>query len=41
MTVWSELSSFQVIHFGGPDTYWLDSQLGGMREYFKRVMKGN
>ncbi len=32
-----ELSSLQVIHFEGRDTYWLDSQLGGMREYFKRV----
>jgi hypothetical protein len=32
-----ELSTFSVIHFDTPDSYWLDSEVGQMREYFKRV----
>ena len=32
-----ELSTFTVIHFDSPDSYWLNSEVGGMREYFKRV----
>lgn len=32
-----ELSEFDVIHFDGPDSYWLYTQIGGVREYFKRV----
>ncbi|MDB5385192.1 MAG: hypothetical protein JWM11_838 [Planctomycetaceae bacterium] len=32
-----ELSTFTVIHFDSPDSYWLNSEAGGMREYFKRV----
>jgi hypothetical protein len=31
------LSEFAVIHFDGPDSYWLYTQIGGIREYFKRV----
>ena len=31
-----KLSPFHVIHFEGPNTYWLDTQWG-MQEYFKRV----
>ena len=30
-------SKFHVIHFDGPDTYWLDSELGQIREYFRRL----
>ncbi len=32
-----ELSEFTVIQFDGPDSYWLYTQIGGIREYFKRV----
>lgn len=32
-----ELSSFTVIHFDRPDSYWVDSEIGEIREYFKRV----
>lgn len=32
-----ELSEFHVIHFEGPDSYWLDSELGQIREYFRRL----
>lgn len=32
-----ELSEFTVIQFDGPDSYWLYTQFGGIREYFKRV----
>lgn len=32
-----ELSEFTVIQFDGPDSYWLTTQIGGIREYFKRV----
>lgn len=32
-----ELSRFHVIHFDGPDSYWLDSELGQIREYFQRI----
>jgi len=31
------LSGFMIIHFDGPDAYWLDSELGELREYFRRV----
>jgi hypothetical protein len=34
---WLELSEFTVIHFDGPDAYWLLSEIGSVREYFKRV----
>jgi hypothetical protein len=30
------LSAFTVIHFDGADAFWLDSELGGVREYFRR-----
>ena len=32
-----DLSEFTVIYFEGPDVYWLHTQLGGVREYFKRI----
>lgn len=32
-----ELSEFTTIQFEGPDSYWLYTQIGGIREYFKRV----
>ena len=32
-----DLSEFTVIQFDGPDSYWLYTQIGGIREYFKRV----
>lgn len=32
-----KLSEFTVIQFDGPDAYWLDTQIGGTREYFKWV----
>ena len=32
-----DLSEFMVIQFNGPDSYWLYTQIGGIREYFKRV----
>jgi hypothetical protein len=32
-----ELSEFTVIQFDGPDSYWLTTQIGGIREYFRRV----
>ncbi len=32
-----ELSEFAVIQFDGPDSYWIESQLGRYREYFKRI----
>lgn len=32
-----ELSDFTVIHFDGPDSYWLHTKIGDIREYFKRV----
>ena len=32
-----ELSEFTVIQFDGPDAYWVTTQIGGIREYFKRV----
>ncbi|WLD12547.1 hypothetical protein [Planctellipticum variicoloris] len=31
------LSKFAVLHFEGPDTYWLDSESGQYREFFRRV----
>lgn len=31
------LSRFTVIHFEDPETYWVDTELGGIREYFRRV----
>lgn len=31
------LSSFLVVHFEGADSYWIDIQITGGREYFKRV----
>ena len=34
-----ELSEFVIIQFDGPDSYWLYTQIGGIREYFKRVRK--
>jgi hypothetical protein len=32
-----ELSEFVVIHFDGPDSYWLYTEIGGIQEYFRRV----
>ena len=32
-----ELSEFTVIHFEGPNSYWLYTQVGGVQEHFKRV----
>ena len=32
-----EVSKFHVIHFEGPDSYWLDSEPGQIREYFRRL----
>ena len=32
-----ELSEFIVIHFEGPNSYWLYTQVGGVQEHFKRV----
>lgn len=32
-----EPSQFTIIHFEGPDTYWLHIQHSDMREYFRRV----
>jgi hypothetical protein len=32
-----KLSEFTVIQFDGPDSYWLVTKLGDIREYFKRV----
>jgi hypothetical protein len=32
-----ELSEFTVIQFDGPDSYWLHTKLGDIREYFRRV----
>ena len=31
------LSTFTKIHFEGDDAYWLTTEIGGYREYFKRV----
>ena len=30
-------SEFSVIQYTGPDSYWLYTQIGGIREYFKRA----
>ena len=32
-----ELSEFSILQFDGPDSFWLYTQMGGIREYFKRV----
>ena len=32
-----ELTEFAVIHFEGPDSYWLYTKIGGIQEFFKRV----
>jgi hypothetical protein len=32
-----ELSEFTVIQFDGPDSYWVITKVGDIREYFKRV----
>lgn len=32
-----ELTEFSVFQFDGPDSYWLYTQIGGIREYFHRV----
>jgi hypothetical protein len=32
-----ERTEFAVLHFDGPDVYWLYSKIGGIREYFKRI----
>jgi len=32
-----EFSEFTVIQFDGQDSYWLYTQIGGIREYFKRI----
>jgi hypothetical protein len=32
-----ELTEFTVIHFDGPDAYWLYTKVGDIQEYFKRV----
>lgn len=33
------MSDFTVIQFDGPDSYWLYSQIGGIKEHFKRVQE--
>lgn len=32
-----EMTQFMVIHFDGPDLYWVHTMGGGIREYFKRI----
>ena len=32
-----EATEFGIIHFDGPDSYWLHTKIGDMKEYFKRV----
>ena len=32
-----DLTEFAVIHFEGPDSYWLYTKVGGIREFFNRV----
>lgn len=32
-----ELSTFSKIHFDGPDSYWVTTEIGGITEYFRRV----
>lgn len=32
-----QMSEFDVLHFDGEDSYWVYDNLGGTREYFKRV----
>jgi hypothetical protein len=32
-----ELSEFTVIQFDSPDSFWVYTQIGGIREYFKRI----
>jgi hypothetical protein len=34
-----ELSEFTVIQFDGPDSYWLCTKIGHIREHFKRVRR--
>ncbi len=32
-----EMSTFSKIHFDGPDSYWVITEIGGLTEYFRRV----
>ena len=32
-----KLSEFTVVHFDGEDEYWVDPEVGDVREYFKRL----
>jgi hypothetical protein len=32
-----DVTEFAIIHFDGPDSYWLVTKVGGIQEYFKRV----
>ena len=32
-----EVTAFTLIHFDGPDSHWLYTKIGGIREYFKRI----
>lgn len=32
-----EVTAFTLIHFDGPDSYWLYTKIGGIPEYFKRI----
>lgn len=32
-----EMSTFSKIHFDGPDSYWVITEIGGITEYFRRV----
>ncbi len=31
------MSTFSKIHFDGPDSYWVITEIGGLTEYFRRV----
>jgi hypothetical protein len=32
-----EVTEFAVLHFDGPDLFWVYTKVGGIREYFRRV----
>lgn len=32
-----EMSTFSKIHFDGPDSYWVFTEIGGLTEYFRRI----
>lgn len=31
------MSTFSMIHFDGPDSYWVITEIGGITEFFRRV----